>query len=261
MSKKALNILLSNDDGVHSPGIQILAETLEKQGHRITIVAPAQDRSTVGHSLTLHKPLRHHELKPNQHSISGSPADCVYMATRYLLKEKPDLIISGINKGANLGQDTFYSGTCAAAREGALFGIPAIAVSLVVDFKNPQNVPNWKAAATLAAQIAPKVLEQKIPPKSIVININVPDLPLEKIKGIKLSRQGRRVYDDLVTQSFDPRRKPYYWVGGFYSHFDDLPESDCQHVDQGYVSIVPLKIDTTDYELLPQLAEWSKISL
>jgi 5'-nucleotidase len=255
-----MKILVSNDDGIHSAGIQQLALGLKELGNEVIVVAPHRERSTTSHSLTLHKPLRAYEVETNFFSVSGSPADCVYFATRHLLKDnRPDLVISGVNRGANLGHDIFYSGTVAAAREGALFGIPAIAISLSVTFKEHENQVHWKTAVEFAKILVPWFHKSKFN-SSHVLNVNVPNLPSKDVKGVRVSRQGRRVYADVVVEGVDPRNKKYYWVGGPYSGFDQIPNSDCVHVDQGFISLVPLKTDTTGYEICDELKTWESLS-
>lgn len=251
-----MRILISNDDGIESPGILKLAQGLRASGLDVTVVCPHRERSTTSHSLTLHKPLRVFEVEKQTFAVTGSPADCVYFATRFLLKSnKPDLVVSGVNRGANLGHDIFYSGTVAAAREAALFGIPAIAMSLALNLKEPGSTPYWETAVDFATTLVPWFARKKFPPTH-VLNVNIPNLPASEIKGIRVSRQGRRVYTDVVTEGIDPRGKKYYWVGGPYSGFDQIPDSDCVHVDQGFISLVPLKTDTTDYDLRSELKIW-----
>ncbi|MEQ1877158.1 MAG: 5'/3'-nucleotidase SurE [Bdellovibrionia bacterium] len=248
-----MKILISNDDGYQSPGIQKLTAGLRESGYDVVVVCPYTERSTTGHSLTLHKPLRVHQIEKDVHAVTGSPADSVYWATRFLLKgKKPDLLISGINRGANLGHDIFYSGTVAAAREGALFGIPAIAISLAIPLRESEATTQWDSAVRFSKKLVPWFVDLKFP-SNHVLNVNVPNLPYSEVKGVKISRQGRRVYADVVTEGMDPRNKKYYWVGGSYTGFDQIPDSDCVHVDQGFISLVPLKTDTTDYELREQI--------
>ncbi len=249
-----MEILISNDDGIESPGILKLAEQLSGLGN-ITVVAPQRERSTSGHSLTLHKPLRCYEVKKNYYAISGSPADCVYMATRLLMKKKPDIIVSGINRGANLGNDIYYSGTVAAAREGAYFGCKSVAFSLCLGHHMEIVDMHWETAAQFAKLFVPMVLKKSVPLNHIM-NVNVPNLSMDKIKGVKISKQGLRYYTDQITDRVDPRNRHYYWLGGEYKGFENIPGSDCVHVDQGYISIVPLKIDSTDYDLMEELKTW-----
>lgn len=241
-----MKILISNDDGYDAPGIQYLAKAMESLGE-VFVVAPHRERSTAGHSLTLHKPLRIREYAPRRFSTSGTPADCIYLGVHHLLGTKPDLIVSGVNRGANLGTDVFYSGTVAAAREGALMNIKSYAFSLVnmtggqLDEKEPFRFE-------MAAQIAKSVVEQtksfSFPPHSL-INVNIPNVPAEKIKGIEIARQGFRHYKTEVTRCVDPRGKEYFWVGGAYKGFEESASSDCHAVQEGYVSLTPLTIDST----------------
>lgn len=249
-----MNILISNDDGIDSPGIHCLAEHLKDIGH-VTVVAPHRERSTAGHSLTLHKPLRCTEVKTNFFAVTGTPADCIYMALKKILKSKPDIIVSGINRGANLGNDVYYSGTVAAAREGAYCGIKALALSLVIDHSKDDKSVHFETAAAFAKSFVPQMMSHKFS-RDHVINVNVPNVPAAQVKGSKLSKLGERHYQDIVTLGLDPRGRPYYWVGGNYQGFENIPGSDCVHVDQGYISITPLKIDSTDYELMEEFKRW-----
>ncbi len=249
-----MEILVSNDDGIESPGILKLAEALKELGN-VTVVAPQFERSTTGHSLTLHKPLRCYEVAPNYYAVSGSPADCVYMATRQIMKKKPDIVVSGINRGANLGNDIYYSGTVAAAREGAYFGAKSVAVSLCLGHHSEIVEMNWDTAAGFIKLFVPMVMKRNVPLNHIM-NVNVPNIKPSEIKGMKISKQGLRYYTDMITDRVDPRNRHYYWLGGEYKGFENIPGSDCVHVDQGYISVTPLKIDSTDYALLEELKSW-----
>jgi 5'-nucleotidase len=249
-----MNILIANDDGIDSPGILKLAEALETVGN-VTVVAPHRERSTSGHSLTLHKPLRCYEVKKNYYAISGSPADCVYMATRLLMKNKPDIVVSGVNRGANLGNDIYYSGTVAAAREGAYFGAKAVAMSLFLGHHTEKVEMNWETATEFAKIFIPKVASQELPPQTI-LNVNVPNKPANEIKGVKIATQGLRYYSDEIGVRKDPRNRAYYWLGGEYKGFENIPGSDCVAADQGFISITPLRFDSTDYELHEELKRW-----
>ncbi|PIT98614.1 MAG: 5'/3'-nucleotidase SurE [Bdellovibrionales bacterium CG10_big_fil_rev_8_21_14_0_10_45_34] len=248
-----MRILLANDDGVSSPGILKWKEHLEKRGHEVWLVAPSQNRSTVGHSLTLHKPLRIQQIHERIYSVSGSPADCVYTATRYILKQEPDLILSGVNRGANLGHDVFYSGTVAAAREGALFGIKSMAVSLCFHFQAAETECYWQSAFTFADEGIDVLLKTDFDPQQTVFNLNVPNTPAEKIKGLRMARQGRREYTNSIDVRTDPRGHAYYWLGGSYQGFEAIENSDCQFVEDGFVSLTPLRLDTTHDEVLKQI--------
>lgn len=250
-----MRILLSNDDGIHATGIYALYDRLKTKAD-VWMVAPVEEKSTTGHSLTLHKPLRINQIDKRIFSVNGSPADCVNMAIKEILPKKPDIVISGINRGANLGQDVYYSGTVSAAREACIMGFPAVAVSLAVDFgKNiPEEKLNYRPAAELTLQMLDKV--KKTPfPKHTLLSLNVPDLPLEKIKGVKLARQGFRFYDGDIVRRKDHRGKPYYWVGGNYRGFIREEGTDCTWVDSGYASVVPVQLDTTDIIFLTKLSE------
>jgi 5'-nucleotidase len=248
-----MKILLSNDDGVHAPGLRILYEELSKIAS-VKVIAPLEEMSTTGHSLSLTKPLRLIPMQKDFYGVSGSPADCVYVGIKEVLKNKPDLVVSGINRGANLGQDVYYSGTVSAAREGCMMGIPSFAVSLDVDFKSRK--PESKLHYDSAAKIAVKIIEEyykKGFPKHTLININVPDLPKNKIKGIKPARQGFRHYGSSVLKRVDHRGKDYFWVGGQYSGYAAGDDTDCAVVDKGFVAITPLKLDVTDMAFLEEI--------
>ncbi|MCO5143097.1 MAG: 5'/3'-nucleotidase SurE [Oligoflexia bacterium] len=265
-----MRILISNDDGVHAPGIHALADEFSKN-HDVFIVAPERERSTTGHSLTLHKPLRIHQLGKNTYSVSGGPADCIYLGISEVLKDKaPDLILSGINRGANLGQDIFLSGTASAAREGANLGIPSIATSLALDFvKAKDKYDDYFVAAKLTnrvVQYAEKLFSASKKSKKLanwpyrtMLNVNIPHLPENKIKGMRLSTQGVRVYGTKVLKRRDSRGKKYFWIGGTYEGFKNIKGSDCSAVDGGYVSISPLELNTTNQKVLIEMnKKWPK---
>ena len=254
-----MRILVSNDDGIESPAIHILADQLEKIASEVLVVAPQIERSTTGHSLTLHKPLRVREVKKNRFSVSGSPADCVYFATRHLWTKKPDLIVSGINYGANLGQDHFYSGTVAAAREGSFFDIKSMAVSLCF-LPGENKVLHWETAAQFAKNLVPKFHESDFP-STHVLNVNVPNLPSGEIKGIKFGTQGKRLYTDEVSECLDPRGKKYYWIGGKQMGHNKAAGSDCDYVSEGYIALVALKSDCTDLALANSHKNWENLKL
>lgn len=251
----SMRILVSNDDGVHAEGIRALYRELRKLGE-VYVVAPLEERSTTGHSLTLHKPLRMIEVEDGVYGVSGSPADCVYMGLRQVMKGKPDLVVSGINRGANLGQDVYYSGTVSAAREGAILGIPSLAVSLVIDFEKalPESQLHYSTAAKLAVRVIRQMDRLKLPRHSL-LNLNVPDLPLKKVQGITLARQGFRYYSGNILRRKDHRGRDYYWVGGRYKGFKNEDGTDCAAVERGFASLTPLKLDSTDLRFLASLEE------
>ena len=241
-------ILLTNDDGIHSAGLQALASELQTFG-RIVTVAPDRERSAVGHALTLHAPLRAEEITKDHWAVSGTPTDAVSLGICSLLKEKPALVISGINKGGNMGDDLTYSGTVAAAMEATLMGVPAIAVSLAAQsFK----FDDFADAAKIAKQLATTVLEHGLPADTF-LNINVPD---RKPLGIRLTRQGKRIYEDAVVENRDPRGRTYYWIGAGELGFQDMEGTDFHAVQNGYVSVTPLHLDLTNYAAMERLRQW-----
>jgi 5'-nucleotidase len=242
-----MKILISNDDGVTSPGILALAEAAKSLGE-VFVVAPHRERSTAGHSLTLHKPLRISKVGENIYATSGTPADCIYLGIREVLKGKPDLILSGINQGANLGTDVHYSGTVAAAREGALMNIPSYAFSLV-DLR--QIFPNedhrgarYDEAAKIAVELVRATHKNPFPPHTL-LNVNIPNRDIATLKGYKVARQGFRYYANEVTRGKDPRGKDYFWIGGAYLGFERNELTDCHAVNESWVSVTPITIDCT----------------
>ena len=242
-----MKILIANDDGFESPGILELGKAMQGLGE-VTIVAPHRERSTSGHSLTLHKPLRIHKIAEGIYSTSGTPADCIYLGIREVLKEKPDVILSGINRGANLGTDVHYSGTVAAAREGALLNIPSYAFSLV-DFRQitpeaPEEPFRFAEAAAIARKIVEKGMKEEFPEHTF-LNVNIPNLKTQDIKGVRVARQGYRYYSNEVTKRSDPRGRDYFWIGGAYMGFQKGADCDCVAVNDHYVSVTPVSIDCT----------------
>lgn len=250
-----MRILVSNDDGVHAAGIRILYQALKKLG-KVVVVAPLEERSTTGHSLTIHKPLRLIEVSQNVYGVSGSPADCIYMGIRQILKGNPDLVISGINRGANLGQDVYYSGTVSAAREACILGIPSLAVSLAVDFEKVRadDELHYETAAKTAIQVIRSKIHESLP-KYTLLNLNVPDVAERNLKGIRFTRQGFRFYSGSILRRRDHRGKDYYWVGGRYKGFRKEDGTDCYAVEEGYGSLTPLKLDSTDLQSLAFFGE------
>jgi 5'-nucleotidase len=222
----------------------------------VWVVAPLEERSTTGHSLTIHKPLRLIPIEPNFYGVSGSPADCVYLGIREVIGKMPDLVVSGVNRGANLGQDVYYSGTVSAAREACILGIPSLAVSLAVDFKKlkPESTLHYETAAKMAVKVLRSLKKSPLPPHTL-LNLNVPDLPLKQVKGIQLVRQGFRFYSGSILRRKDHRGKDYYWVGGQYQGFRKEKDTDCFAVESGFASLTPLKLDSTDHQFLSELAE------
>jgi 5'-nucleotidase len=231
-----MRLLLANDDGVTAPGIRALYKELSSL-HDTTIVAPLEERSTTGHSLSLDKPLRIEKLEENIYGCSGFPGDCVLVGLAHVLKDRrPDVVVSGINRGANLGQDLYYSGTVAAAREATFHRVPAIAASLV--FNAVTDVHRYETAATVIKWCLEVGMHQHLPPLTL-LNINVPNVPVSELRGAKLTEIGFRRYTEAVHERLDIRQRQYYWIAGLYEGFADHPESDCQAVHDGYVAITP----------------------
>lgn len=238
-----MNILVSNDDGISSEGILALEGALRSLGEVYT-VAPDRQQNSMSHALTLHRPLRVDEIGPKRFAVDGTPTDCVKLALTGLLPMRPDMVVSGINKGPNLGDDVFYSGTVSAAIEGALLGIPSFAVSLVT-FQNF----DFTAAAEFAVSLAAKILETGIPTGTL-LNVNVPPMARHEMKGWRITRQGKRHYSEKIVERVDPRGRKYYWIGGDDLGFTQEDGTDCMAVHEGFISVTPLQADMTNYRLL-----------
>jgi len=244
-------ILVTNDDGVHSDGIRLLAETLAPFGD-VTVVAPIQEASAIGHALTLRRPLRIDTIGPKVFAIDGTPTDCVNIAVTHILKGKPDLIVSGINKGWNLGDDVTYSGTVSGALEGALLGIPSIAVSS----PRVKDACDFTQGAVAAGQVAEAVLLRGMP-RFIFLNVNV---PLGPSRGFKATVQAKRNHVTVVSERMDPRHKAYYWIEEGENHWEFQDHSDYQAVSDGYVSLTPLQPDMTAHDAFRYLEGLSLVT-
>ncbi len=245
-----MNILVTNDDGIAAPGIKALADSLAKIGN-VTVVAPDRERSAAGHSLTLHSPLRVFELKEAWYAIDGTPTDCVNMGIHSLLSSPPDLVVSGINHGGNLGDDITYSGTVAAAMEATLMGIPALAVSLAT-FGSTEHFPD---AAQIAVLVVNEMIKQKLPADTF-LNLNVPNLPVKQIKPLIITRQGKRSFIGNIIDKTDPRGRKYYWIGNEEPNFLDEEGTDFNAVGKGHASLTPLHLDLTNYAAMEKLNRW-----
>ncbi len=247
-----MHILLTNDDGVNAPGLLALKKSLDSLG-KVTVIAPSQNYSAGGHRKTMHKPLRIEEthLADGAHAwaCSGAPSDCVALALLGFIKEKVDVVVSGINPNANLGQDVTYSGTVTAAIEAAIAGVLGVAVST----ENVHSPAEYEPVARIAAQIVEKVYRHGLPANTL-LNVNVP----KNHKGIYIARQGIRIYRDELVERRDPRHKLYYWIGGEPPSGVDDEGSDYWAMKQGYVSVTPLQLDMTAYNLVEALEEWLK---
>lgn len=240
-------ILVCNDDGIHGPGLMPLVLAMRRVG-RTTTVVPSQERSADSHSLTLHKPIRVHKYAKEIYTLNGKPADCARLGTLEILKGKVDLVVSGINRGFNLGEDTVYSGTVAAAREAALLGVPSIA------FSQDPDSSSYALAAAFAAKLARVVLRQGLPP-GVCLNVNFPKVK-KAYKGAVVVRLGRRVYSKDVTKREDPRGGRYYWLAGSYVTSLKEEGTDVQAVTEGRVPITPLHVDATHFPTLDSLKKW-----
>jgi 5'-nucleotidase len=250
-------ILVTNDDGVGSHGLKTLARVLRTIGD-VYIVAPEREQSAVGHALTLHRPLKFKKLSSRIYSINGTPTDCVILGVNRLLSKRPHLIVSGINNGANMGDDITYSGTVAAAIEGTMLGIPSIAISLVSSSNNDieetlskielcgKNSSNSKSSMFIR-NLASKVLKKGLPPDTL-LNVNIPDV--KRVRGVKLTRQGKRVYDSSIHEIMDPKGIMHYWIGSGTPVWHSGEDTDFEAVQKGYISITPIHLDLTNHEAL-----------
>ena len=239
-------ILVTNDDGVHAPGLAALASALDELGD-VYVVAPDREQSAVGHALTLHRPLRVTTIGERRFSVNGTPSDCVNLAVLGLLPERPVLVAAGINHGSNLGDDVTYSGTVSAAMEGTLLGVPSMAVS-----QSDPETGTLDGAQAVAKLVASRVLVEGLPGKTL-LNINVPAGPLA---GIRMTRLGHRVYQEKVVRETDPRGLPYYWIGAGPPVWSEDEASDIAAVHRGMASVTPLHLDLTHHGALQRMAEW-----
>jgi 5'-nucleotidase len=231
-----MKILITNDDGVSSEGLHTLAATVKALGE-VSVVAPDRERSAAAHSLTLHRPLRVEEVSPGVYAADGTPVDCVNLAVYGILKGRPDLVISGINNGPNLGEDLVYSGTVSAAFEAAREGF------------------RYRTAANFALKVAAHIIQNGLP-QGTFLNINVPNVEEDKIRSYKITRQGKRVFQDAVVEKVDPRGKKYYWIGGEDQGFEEIEGTDSHAVANHSISITPLCVDLTNSAAVQELEGW-----
>jgi 5'-nucleotidase len=245
-----LKILVTNDDGIHSKGIIVLAKALQEIGE-VWVVAPDREKSAIAHSLTLHRPLRVEKIKKCYYAVDGTPADCVYLGVNLILPQRPQLVVSGINKGGNLGDDVTYSGTVSAAFEGTLLGIPSFAISLA-----SRSHFKFDPPARFAVRMAQFILKRGLP-KDTFLNINVPNLEGKEIKSYKITKQGRWSHNgNTVIEKVDPRGGKYYWIGSEDLVFEKSGETDFEAVSNSYISITPLHCDLTNYSSIGELKRW-----
>ncbi|MGB0496579.1 MAG: 5'/3'-nucleotidase SurE [Kangiellaceae bacterium] len=244
-----MRILISNDDGIEAPGIQTLFEELNKDND-LTLVAPDRNRSATSAALTLDIPLRVTLKSKNQYSVNGTPCDCVHLGTHRIMTKPPDMVIAGINRGANLGDDVLYSGTVAAAMEGRSLGYTSVAISLA-----SHDCKHYETAAKVMAILKNKIVQHALP-KNIILNVNIPDLAFEEIKGMRITRLGSRHRKDTVIASDDPRGNKIYWFGPPSEPEDTGEMTDFKAIEDGFVSITPLTVDLTHHDSLKPLNEW-----
>jgi len=244
-----MRILLSNDDGYFAPGLAALAEAMRSVGD-VTVVAPERDRSGASNSLTLDRPLRVRRSHGGFLYVDGTPTDCVHLAVTGLLDQLPDIVVSGVNDGANMGDDTIYSGTVAAATEGFLLGLPSIAVSMV-----SRSNGHFETAARVASELVRRVMRRP-PPSPMLLNVNVPDVPWGELAGMKVTRLGKRHKAQPAIPAKNPRGDTVYWVGPAGGAQDAGEGTDFHTVEQGQVSVTPLQMDLTYFDQLPMLGDW-----
>jgi 5'-nucleotidase len=243
-----MRILICNDDGIHAPGISVLYSAVQEFGE-LHVIAPDVERSAAGHAITLADPIKSTPVEKNGiffgYAIGGTPADCIKLAVCAVLKDTPpDLVLSGINLGSNTGISVIYSGTVSAATEGVVLGIPGIAFSLCTYTK-----PEWEMAGRIARELTQKIIENPMPP-NVLLNVNLPNLPYEQLKGIKVTRMGRSRFIEKFYKRLDPRGRTYYWLDGALEVHDDGDDIDIHAVRDGYVSITPIHLDLTAYDHL-----------
>jgi 5'-nucleotidase len=247
-----MRVLVSNDDGVDAAGIKMLAEELRNAGHEVTVVAPDRDRSGASNSLTLDQPVRLRRIDHYTCAVAGTPTDCVHLALTGMLEFEPDIVVSGINNAANLGDDVIYSGTVSAAMEGRHLGLPSVAVSLVT---HKHEAKNFVTAARAAVEIVSRLIADPLPADTI-LNVNVPDLPWEQIRGFEVTRLGNRHRAEACVPATDPRGTTVYWIGPAGSEQDAGPGTDFHAVANNYVSVTPLQIDLTRHSMLDDMRAW-----
>ena len=258
MTKSRPLILLSNDDGIGSPGILALEEAVQGMGE-IYVVAPETERSAASHALTLHKPLRIYERSPRHYAVSGTPTDCVNLAVFTILPRKPDILLSGINHGANMADDVTYSGTVSAAFEGSILGIPSMAFSLVAP-EDPARPLAIETARHFASILVNRFIHSS-PEASVLFSVNIPARPISGVKGIRITRLGKRVFStgDIIRKE-DPRGRPYYWIGLSPKDYEPDESSDLHAVDHDFVSVTPLHLDLTHYPSIATHRSWENIN-
>ncbi|TMQ59095.1 MAG: 5'/3'-nucleotidase SurE [Candidatus Eisenbacteria bacterium] len=244
-----MEILVTNDDGIHADGLRALTRSLQPLG-TVTVIAPDREQSAASHALTLHRPLRIKKVEEGILSVDGTPTDCVLLGVHGFLKQKPNLVVSGINHGPNMGNDTSYSGTVAAAIEGTFLGIPSVAISLA-----SWDSADFEPAGRVAYELVKSLLEHGMH-AGMCVSVNIPPIPRADMKGIRVTRLGKRVYHDVIVEKTDPRGKLYYWIGGEDPTWEQDELSDFNAVSEGYVSVTPLMLELTDYKAIVEMESW-----
>jgi 5'-nucleotidase len=243
-------ILCTNDDGYRATGLRVLADAARALG-QVEIIAPDREQSACSHSLTMHNPLRAHRHDETTRFVDGTPTDCVALAVGALLEQRPDVVLSGINHGPNMGEDVLYSGTVAGAMEATILGIPAIAFSYTG--RDPAAIP---AYGPLLSRLIPKLVSQGEFPAETLLNVNLPPVDPSEVKGVQVTRLGRRIYSDSLTRRTDPAGREYFWIGGGGVEWRQEEGTDFWAINQGYISVTPLHLDLTNYKLLEQVEQW-----
>lgn len=244
-------ILVTNDDGINAPGLEVLEKIARALSDDVWVVAPETEQSGAGHSLTLHTPVRVRKITPKRYAVLGTPTDCVLLALKEIIPPKPKvtLVLSGVNRGSNAGDDVTYSGTIAAAMEGCILGVPSVALSLLYD--DPEKI-NWEMVTKLAPGIITTLLKKPWP-KDTLINLNFPDCTAAKVRGVKVCAQGKRVMNINLSERVDPKGRPYYWLGGERDNRPEKPNVDLDFLNKGYITVTPIGMDMTDYKTLAVL--------
>lgn len=244
-----MRILCTNDDGYLATGLRVLASTAHALGD-VTIVAPDREQSATSSSLTLHHPLRARRATDGALVVDGTPTDCVILAVNALLEDRPDVVLSGVNHGSNMGEDVLYSGTVAAAMEATVIGIPSIALSYTGD--TFEEIEAWEGVLEALLR---DVLDRTFPEQTL-LNVNLPPVPPGEVKGIRITSLGKRRYSDSITRDTDPMGREYFWIGGGVSSWQGREDSDFRAVEEGFISVTPLHLDLTNYRLLEEIRGW-----
>lgn len=247
-----MRILVTNDDGIQSPGIAALAQALSKIGE-VWVVAPDRERTAVAHAVTLHKPLRVHRVASRTFSVNGTPVDCVNLALLRIMPKPPSILVSGINKGVNLGDDVMYSGTVSAAMEGTILGVPSVAVS-----QEGQETFRFAVGASYAARLVRLALEQGLPEETL-LNVNIPDRPKRSIKGVRITCLSRRRFHNPIIEKLDPHGRKYYWIAGKRVSWSRSKDADHEAIEEGLVSITPIRLDSTYHEVIDRFRAWKPV--